>query len=396
MTFQQSTAVHRQGQGHIDNSSSALLQQQVLGTGSPITSVQGNNTASSVESQTQQILRQIQETLRRSQASSTVAASSVPQTMAAKTLSLPTVVVKQEPQTSTFDHASDKFVPSVSVKTESSLERLIKQEDIKPALNIPGCSQTSSIHALLTNTGSLTQATTTLSQASTQMSLFVLSNSSQTVPSNSSVLSRTSLVNSSGTTHSASNVINSVDNASNRAQQVTGSATMQKIHLPPELQQPFQRVQQEIRKIQADTTMPAEQKQAKLMQLQSFQKRILLKGRVLATTKTEHGQIQQGLASLNQASSIPMATTEQTFLSAVEASQIPSSQAMTSISSFGSLLSTGQPAQSTVPSNLGNYLFLVKSFCFFLISVSYLKILCKTSVILKSMLFVTVMNIKLI
>ena len=345
-----------QQQGQVDSSGSVVLQQhQVLGTGSPMATLPGGNTISSVESQTQKILRQIQESLRKSQAG---ASPAIPQT--SNSISLPSVVIKQETQSTGYGAAdklfNDNFVPSNPVKCEPNLiESFIKQEDVKPVVKNAGGSQTSSIHALLTNTSFVTQATTTVSQASTSMSMFVLSNSSQTVPSNTSSLSNSSIVNSSVTTNSASGLINSLNDLQTRTQQAVGSAqtagsaTMQKIHLPPELQVPFQRVQLEIRKVQLATNMTVEQKQAKLLQLQSFQKKILLKGRVLATTKTEPGQIQQGLASLNQAAPSSIPSSEQI----ANIPSIDSSQTSQNMSIMGSQLSTGQQQHHTIPSNTG-------------------------------------------
>lgn len=299
-TFPQGLTVQQQNQGHADSTGSMQVQlQQVLGTGAPAVTH-----TTSAGDQTQQILRQIQETLRKSQASA-VSSGPLLQPVTARPSSHPTVSVKQEPagSDSNFNMSNKMFsntiVPSATVKTETNLlENSIKQEDVKPVLD--SCSQ-SNIHTLLTNTSSITQATTTLSQASTQMSLFVLSNSSQ-----NGVASQSEAV--MGNTSTTTSVLKSVEVPNSSTDMIgksppsSGSGALQAIHLPPELQQHFQRVQLEMRKTQAATNLTPEQKQAKLLHLQGFQKKILLKGRVLATPKPGPSPLQQGLLSLNQSS----------------------------------------------------------------------------------------------
>lgn len=338
-----------------------MQQQQVLGTGSPIANLQGNNSAGSVDSQTQQILRQIQESLRKSQAAVAVSSPSpLHQTSVVNQPSLQGVTVKQEPMSTSFTQSS--FVPSATVKKDTNLlENLIKQEDVKP--NINSSSMASSIHALLTNSGSGTQSTTTLSQATTQMSLFVLSNSSQNMLSNTSTISSGVMTNTATHTISSSGAAGEITSpVQGNSQQPAGGA-LQKLNLSPELQQQFQRLQLQIRKVQASTNMSVEQKQQTILKLQSFQKHILLKSRV--------SQLQQAQSAAS-ASPLPTSTaiTEQ-------ASSVPSSNLSTPVSSSPNFLQATlaqvrqnmlQQAQSQQPNSSSSTFGKLTTQCHFIIN----------------------------
>ena len=75
-------------------------------------------------------------------------------------------------------------------------------------------------------------------------------------------------------------------------------AMLQTIHLPPELQQHFQKIQLKIREVHSDRSLTQADRQNKLQQLNMIQRKILLRGKVLATTRAEPHHIQQGLQAL--------------------------------------------------------------------------------------------------
>ena len=75
-------------------------------------------------------------------------------------------------------------------------------------------------------------------------------------------------------------------------------AMLQTIHLPPELQQHFQKIQLKIREVNSDRSLTTADRQNKLQQLNMIQRKILLRGKVLATTRAESHHIQQGLQAL--------------------------------------------------------------------------------------------------
>ena len=249
--------------------------------------------SNSVEDQTKLILQQIQENLRKSQAQTSQAVSSGVQAFTLAHGQAPpnvSINIKQEPNQLATRSCSQQFVPT-TVKTECNLiEGMIKQEpDIKPVINTALSSSGTNIYQLLTNNVQNTHVTTTVSNATTQMSLFMLANSSN-VQSSSAISSSSALfVNSSVTP------INSVSASTVQSSKLVPGTSMTTIQLPADLQDQLQRVQLEMRKVQASTTMTPEQKQNRLQQFQIFQKKILLKGRVLASTKSEPSQLQQTL-----------------------------------------------------------------------------------------------------
>lgn len=314
LTFAQGQLnVQQQGQSHI------VPQQTVISSQGQLNQTQVNTSVNSVENQTRLILQQIHDSLKKSQAS---AVSSVTATVSniqaiqnknsmnikqefqanCSASSLPSSSLSSNQNNST----TKSFMSPVVVKRETNLiETLIKQENNpRSNLTVP----VSSVHDVLNNSQSTT-VTTTVSQASTPMSMFVLSNS-QNVPSNTFTTSTASVSQSvpfgqsvsesSGTIPDLNaGAISPVSQSSQQMGQ-QGTATLQTIHLPPDLQQQFQRIQLEIRKVQTATNMTAQQRQDKLQRLQLYQKKILLKGRVLATAKAEPDQIKQGLANLTQ------------------------------------------------------------------------------------------------
>ena len=238
---------------------------------------------------------------------------------------------------------------------------LVKQEPVvkmEPPAVLNPCSSvshsslqsTSSIEGLLATPGAFTTAhvtsvTNTISQSSLSLSNSLVSNSiQQTVPSvdikpfinqsstsvqnssgspfiipsqsdlnmsqgnTASVVSALNNSNDSVTVTSASNSfsgnLNSISPHETSSSQVNGStktttgATLQTIHLPPELQQNFQRVQAKIREVNMMKNLTSVERQNKLQQLNMIQRKILLKGRVLATTRAEPHHVQRGLDAL--------------------------------------------------------------------------------------------------
>ena len=247
----------------------------------------------------------------------------------AATLGTAKIIVKQEPVV--------KVEPSSVVNACN----LVSHSSVQPASNIEGLLSTSAAFT----TAHVTTVTNTISQSSTSLSNNFVSNSIlQTVPSvdikpltsqsssvhhssglpfvipsqsnfsltQNSSSSIVSALNSSNigssmtnTTNSLSGNLNSIspqettssvhNNSSNKG---ASGATLQTIHLPPELQQNFQRVQAKIREVNMMKNITSVERQNKLQQLNMIQRKILLKGRVLATTRAEPHHIQRGLEVL--------------------------------------------------------------------------------------------------
>ncbi|XP_052798996.1 uncharacterized protein LOC128230613 isoform X2 [Mya arenaria] len=311
LTIQPSTSIY--GQLTLNSTQTSLQghSQQVL-LPNPGIATQSTN---SVENQTKLILQQIHESLKKSQAqtnqavSNSLQAFSLAHSQAPPNMSVTNI--KQEPGIQGNRVLTHTFVPATSVKTESNMiESLIKQEaDVKPTcLNTASGQQGTNFHHLLTNNVQNTQVTTTVSNSTTQMSLFIMSNSSNVMNNSMTSISSALNANSSMTqTYSASaggNVssLGQTTQVVQGRQLVGGTTTQTTIQLPSELQEQFQRVQFEMQKVQASATMTPEQKQQRLQQFQMLQKKILLKGRVLST-KSEPSQLQQTLTGTTLSSS---------------------------------------------------------------------------------------------
>lgn len=371
-------------QGQINmtpQSYSSVVSQPKMSVAQGTSQNQTDNSVNSVENQTRLILQQIHNSLKKSQANAQISAAANVSTIQAMHGSA--MNIKQEYGSSSVATSVNTNVPLVSVKSESNLlEGLIKQESNRLASS---CVTQTSAHGLLTSSSLITQATTTLSQATTQMSLFVLSNSQNVQSSNvstnfSSTSQSSSLGQLPGTNfmpkaqtvsvnssafgnQSAAGVAQLSNQSITRSvqglgnQSATGSgqgmATLQTIHLPPELQQQFQRVQEEIRKVQAMTNITQQQKQEKLQQLQIFQKRILLKGHVLATTKADPQQLQQSLTTFTQAGLSYSSPVSSVQSASSTIAQIKASlQASSELSSHG-ILSSSAGQFSPASSNEG-------------------------------------------
>lgn len=363
LTFSQGhNSSQQQGQGQMNS------QQKINSVQGQLNQTQVNTSVNSVENQTRLILQQIHDSLKKSQANTMNSVSATVSNIQSSQIKNP-LNIKQEFQpscsSSLTNQTNKSFISSVMasvpVKTEANLiETLIKQENT-PCTNF--VSQPSSVRDLLSCNAQATHVTTTLSQASTQMSLFVLSNS-QTVLSNSSTSAISSVSQTTVPVGGQSETSGPMPNGNTstpiaavqgtqQAGQQQGMATLQTIHLPPELQQQFQRVQLEILKVKSAAQLTPQQKQEKLQQLSIFQKRILLKGRVLATTQTEPNQIQQGVTNFTQSGSTNSysvaATTNQSMDSAAAIAQLKCSlQSSSGIPSPIQKSSTNQfsPAQA--------------------------------------------------
>ena len=247
--------------------------------------------------------------------------------------------------TSTSNQIQLPFQKNTVKKEPDLIESLVKQEVPSSIVTAADCSTT----------------TSTVSQ-STPVSLFLL-NGSESVNSNmKAAMSSSTLGDNSNVISASSSGIQINAGNGGGGNVILGqhrtSATVQTIHLPPDLQQQFQRVQLEMKKVHAATNLTPEIKQTKLKQLQGFQKKILLKGRVLATTRAEPHHIKQGLAAFSQtgsnSSGMPLATS--TVLSSLSMAQ-PSSSASSetpnqSITTVKDLLkSMSNPSQSMTSSS---------------------------------------------
>ncbi|XP_052243487.1 helicase domino-like isoform X3 [Dreissena polymorpha] len=354
-----------QGQQNVPQQLGGGQQRVLLGNSPSVTSVNVSG-----DSQMQMILQQIQDSLKKSQAATNSAVSKTLQTFSA-VHALPNMAVtsiKQEPGVVAQSNrvVTQTFVPAVSVKSEASIiDGLIKKEaDVKPFMASCSGGASSNISQLLQNNVQNTPVTITVSNATTPMSLYLVSNSAQNVGGTSSSISSALTTNSSMTNvqHSSSDLVNA-DTAtiSIQRQQPSGVMSVQTVQLPVEFQQHFQRVQQQIKNVQAATNLTQEQKHEQLQQLYMFQKKILLKGRVISSTKTEANQQQMNsvvshsqplsfdsqLLTSNKISSVPnqISTTMQ---QAVTASNIgPKMSTMNS--SSGPIMSSGSASPQFLP-----------------------------------------------
>ena len=185
---------------------------------------------------------------------------------------------------------SSNFLSNIAQQSVSSVD--IKP-DIKPFISQSyGAPQTSSISSFV-NTISPKRYGASPNSSSSILSALTGSN-------NSSVASSVA-----STTNSLSGNLNSIspqETPTAKPQMNGGSkpagAMLQTIHLPPELQQHFQKIQFKIREVNSDRSLSMADRQNKLQQLNMIQRKILLRGRVLATTRAEPHHIQQGLQAL--------------------------------------------------------------------------------------------------
>ena len=192
-----------------------------------------------------------------------------------------TTTVSQSSTSNNFAANVQQTVPSADIKVFSSQSFAPQQNnDISALLNSPPSSfsfsqnSSSSIAAALNNSGVNSSVTSTTNSLSGNLS---------SISPRESTSSVTPQVNSS--------------------EKPAGGATLQTIHLPPELQQNFQRVQAKIREVNSMKNISSVERQNKLQQLNMIQRKILLKGRVLATTRAEPHHIQKGLQVLASPSS---------------------------------------------------------------------------------------------
>ncbi|KAL4224641.1 hypothetical protein ACF0H5_015338 [Mactra antiquata] len=344
-----------QGQAVVNQqfSNQIISQPNVISSQVPIAQSTSDTSANSVENQTRLILQKIHNSLKKSQAEAVnSAAATVSNIQALQNKNIGQIKQEFVPSSSSMSSLNSPY-SSVTVKTEPNLiETLIKQEK-----GVSSSCDSLGLPSFLTCSAQSTCTSATSSQASTPMSLFLMS-SSQNIHSNSSLssvsamdsanllssasdsksgislqtknfLQNTSIGSTAQTNQSSAllqqsqtgSVSQPVVSGSTSQPGQTGTATLQTIQLPPELQQQLQRVQLEMRKVQSSTTMTAQQKRDKFLQLQVFQKKILLKGRVLATTRTEQSQVKPDNSNLLPQVSVTQTSTVQSSINT--SSQLP-------------------------------------------------------------------------